>query len=171
MKNIMEYRKTSLEFRRLSSNMLNTIADEGNIHLVRLRDYIEKNDIIKEIIASEISTVKNDNQESFIIEHGGWNYVNIPINYSEHIKAIQDYLIEMTKEPMNLREIAKRFICSSHEWDDIVRNYLDKVFKPLVDFITDSLSKEIMLLEVDRPMGNITQNIDKNYGTIYKSIS
>ena len=42
---------------------------------------------------------------------------------------------------------------------------MNKVFKPLIDFVIDSLSKEMMILESEKTVTHITQNISSNYGT------
>ncbi|MFL0198697.1 hypothetical protein ACJDU8_24535 [Clostridium sp. WILCCON 0269] len=53
MRDILEYRKTSLEFRRLASNALNTNYTEGNLHLIRLQIYIDGNNLIRETIKNK----------------------------------------------------------------------------------------------------------------------
>ncbi|MFL0198696.1 hypothetical protein ACJDU8_24530 [Clostridium sp. WILCCON 0269] len=76
-----------------------------------------------------------------------------------------DYLIDMTKEEKDIRGIAMSFYCDSNSWNDIIRNYLRKVFKPLADFIIDSLSMEMMILEPEKTETHIHQSIGTNYGT------
>jgi cell division FtsZ-interacting protein ZapD len=165
MRDILEYRRTSLEFRRLASNMLNTNYTEGNLHLIRLKIYIDENELISDIITNKIKDVEYDYRTNFISKDGGWCSLNIPINSSEHIKAIYDYLTDMTKEEKDIRGTARGFYCDSNSWNDIVRNYLEKVFKPLVDFIIDSLSMEMMIMEPEKAETHIHQNIGTNYGT------
>lgn len=165
MISIIEYRKTSLEFRRLGSNVLTTKYEEGNLHLIRLKTYIEKNSIVHDIILNKIKNVEISFENNFIVDDGGWNYLNIPINEDEHIKAIYEYLIDITKEEKDIRFIARKFHCSSNSWNDIIRNYMNKVFKPLTDYVIDTLSKEMMILEPEKPTTHITQNITSNFGT------
>ena len=57
------------------------------------------------------------------------------------------------------------FVPSGAKFDEIIRNFLDKAFKPLIDFINDAISKELMLLEDDK-VPTFTQNIEKVYGTV-----
>lgn len=165
MRDILEYRRTSLEFRRLASNMLNTNYTEGNLHLIRLKNYIDENQLIHEIINNKIKDVEYNYQTNFISEDDGWYLLNIPINSSEHIKAIYVYLIDMTKEEKDIKETARCFYCNSDSWNDIIRSYLGNVFKPLVDFIIDSLSMEMMIMEPEKTETHIQQNIGTNYGT------
>lgn len=165
MKNILDYRRTSLEFRRLSSNMLNTNYTEGNLHLIRFRQYIDENPLISEIISNKIRDIQYDYKKSFINNDDYWCSLNIPVNNSEHIKAMYDYLLDITLEEIDLCGIARRFIHSSDSWNDIIKGYLEKVFKPLVDFIVDSLSMEMMILEPEKKETYIHQSIANNYGT------
>lgn len=66
----------------------------------------------------------------------------------EHIKAMYDYLIDITNEE-DIRWRARKFSrnSGSKKWNDIIREYLDKAFKPLVHFIVDSLSMEMIGME------------------------
>ena len=57
------------------------------------------------------------------------------------------------------------FVPSGAKFDEIIRNFLDKAFKPLIDFINDAISKELMLLEDDK-VPTFTQNIEKLYVTV-----
>ena len=43
--------------------------------------------------------------------------------------------------------------------------FLDIAFKPLIDFINDAISKEMILMEEQKPLG-VTQNIGTVYGTV-----
>ncbi|EHI99774.1 hypothetical protein CDLVIII_3200 [Clostridium sp. DL-VIII] len=164
---IIEYRKTSLAFRRVASNMLTTDCKEGNIQLIRFRMFIQEDKIISRIISKKIKDIEYDYKKDFIICPDGdyWNYINIPIDESKHIKAMYDYLIDITKEEKDLRGIASSFQHSSNTWNDIVRSYLDMMFKPLVDFIVDNLSMEMIAMEPGKNETHIHQSINNNYGT------
>lgn len=158
----LEYRKTSQEFRRLASNMLNTTYEEGNLHLIRLRMFTEKNQIVSEIVNQRIKDVTYykpiiNNDDKYNI------FVDVPIGQEEQIKDIYDYLIEMTQEELDLRGIAIEFYCESRKYTDCIRNYLSKVFKPLVDYIIDKIGEKMMGNEVGSKAMNI--NIGRNYGT------
>ncbi|SDY93072.1 hypothetical protein [Tindallia californiensis] len=161
-----ELRKTSMEFRRLSSNALRAKYDEGNLHLIRLRHYIEGCEYIQGIIEVEIRGTEIDYKSEFIISDGGRNHFNYPVDRRTHIKAILDYLYELTEQDRDIRGEASKYRCSSNQWNDIVRNFVEKLIKPLVDLIIDRISMDIMTKEQKNNTGtNINQYIDKNYGT------
>lgn len=163
--NIIEYRKVSQAFRRVASNMLTTKYDDGNIQLIRFRKFIEENELINNIIQDKIKNVNYDYKDNFIVEDGGWSTISIPIDEGEHIKAMYDYLVDITNEENDIRGRAHSFYHSSGKWNDIIREYVDKAFKPLVDFIVDSLSMEMIGMESVKQETHIHQNINKNYGT------
>ncbi|SMP64266.1 hypothetical protein [Anoxynatronum buryatiense] len=163
---LSDLRKTSMEFRRLSSNALRAKYDEGNLHLMRLRHYIEGCEYIQGIIEDEIQGTEIDYKSEFIISDGGWNYFNYPVDHGTHMKAVLDYFYELTEQDRDIRGEARKYRCSSNQWNDIVRNFVEKLIKPLVDFITDRISMDIMTKEQRNNTGtNINQYIDKNYGT------
>ncbi|WP_221373362.1 hypothetical protein [Clostridium perfringens] len=166
MNDIIEYRKVSQSFRRVASNMLTTKYEEGNIQLIRFRKFIQENDLVKNIIQEKIKGVNYNYKGNFIIENNGWSSsISIPIDECEHIKAMYDYLLDITNEEEDIRARARTFCHSGGKWNDIIREYLNKVFKPLVDFIIDSLSMEMIGMESVKQETHIHQNINKNYGT------
>ena len=95
---IREYRKVSQAFRRVSSNMLKTSYDEENIQLIRFRKFIEENEVINRIIQDKIINIDYDYKNNFIVEDGGRASISIPIDESKHIKAMYDYLIDITNK-------------------------------------------------------------------------
>ena len=162
---ILEYKKVSQAFRRVASNMLTTKYDQRNKPLIRFRKFIQENELINAIIQKKINNIDYDYKEKFIVETSGWSSIVIPIAESEHIKAMYDYLLDMTNGEKDIRDIAYNICHSSGKWDEIIREYLDKVFKPLVDFIVDSLAMEMIGMENIKQETHIHQNINKNYGT------
>ena len=91
-----DLRKISFEFRRVSSDMLNSITDDNNVYLIKFREFIDDNKIIKDYIDSKIKYSNIDWKKSFIEEDCGYKSVIIPQNKNDHIKAMYDYLVVMT---------------------------------------------------------------------------
>lgn len=164
---IIEHRKTSLAFRRVASNMLNSDCNEGNMQLIRFRKFIQDNKVINEIIINKIKGIESNYKDSFVIHDDSdyWYELNIPIDEAEHIKVMYDYLVDITEEEKDLRGIAGSFRHGGNTWNDIIRSYVDMAFKPLVDFIVDSLSMEMMIMEPKKTETHIHQSINNNYGT------
>ena len=166
---LIDYRKTSLKFRQLSSKMLITTYQEGNLHLIRLKRFMDSDAIIKKIISEKIITIEYDykSNDFIFLEDGYWAQANPPIDEEAHMKAIYDYLTDMTKEETDLSEIASRFYHDSNKYTDKVRHYIEIVFKPLADYIVGVLSEEMMYLESKNDKGTgivFNQTIGNNYG-------
>lgn len=166
---LIDYRQASSRFRRLSSNLLVTTYEDGNLHLIRLKKFIDNDPIIKKIISEKINIVDFDYKSNDFIslEDGYWAQVNQPIDENEHMKAIYDYMTDMTKEEKDLRGIASRFHHDSNKYTDKVRHYIHIVFKPLIDYIVSILSEDMMYLESknDKNLGVVfNQTIGNNYG-------
>lgn len=166
---LIDYRQASSKFRRLSSNLLVSTYEDGNLHLIRLKRFIDSDAIIKKIISEKISIIEFDYESNDFIsmEDGYWAQVNQPIDEDEHMKAIYDYMTDMTKEEKDLRGIASRFHHDSNKYTDKIRHYIDIVFKPLIDYIVSILSEEMMYLESknDKNLGVVfNQTIGNNYG-------
>lgn len=169
MEELQKYRKISLDFRRNSSNMLNTKYNDGLLYLVRFKEFIDKSDIIRQILEDLWIDLPQDFNERLISEdsNSGWCYFSIPIEESKHLKLCYDYLNKIIEDDVDLSGLSCAFLLtSSKKFNDKIREFLKKAFKPLVDYINDQLSQKIMeLTGVNPAMSQITQNIENNYGT------
>ena len=169
MEELQKYRKISLDFRRNSSNMLNTKYNDGLLYLVRFKEFIDKSDIIRQILEDSWIDLPKDFNEKLVLEdsNSGWSYFSIPIEESKHLKLCYDYLNKIIEDDVDLAGLSCAFLLtSSKKFNDKIREFLKKAFKPLVDYINDQLSQKIMeLTGVNQAMSQITQNIENNYGT------
>lgn len=75
---IIKYRKVSQAFRRLSSNMLKTDYNDGNIQLIRFRKFIQEDELVNNIIQEKIRDIDYNYKNNFIIEDGSWSNISIP---------------------------------------------------------------------------------------------
>lgn len=162
MLDVKEYRSISIEFRRIASNLLKIRNTDGNIPVIRFKDYIDNNKIIHKIIADKIDNTQYDFHEYVTKGFSGWNKIDAPVEENKHIKAMYDYLSYIVDNKISLDRIAFTFQCSSNKINDILQNFVELAFKPLIDFISDELSKTIIM------MGEDKMNIDmsNNQGSI-----
>ena len=163
MLDIKDYKKISLEFRRVASNFLRTEYTNQGIPLRRFYNYIEKEKSIKQIIDEKIKGVVFDYHNCFCQDEFGRNYIDIPVDEGCHIKAMLDYLKFIVDNNISLDRISMDYPCDSRRFDDYLQNYIDIAFKPLIDFIQDELSKKMIMLE-EKKMSNI--DMSNNKGTI-----
>lgn len=157
MMDLKEYRKISLEFRRVASNLLKTDYRDGNVPLIRFKKYIDNTETIKTMIDNKISNVEYDCNQ-FIKNDSGWNYINTPILEEEHIKAMYDYMTYLIDNNISVERIALGFLCDSKKITAHIQYFIDQAFKPLIDFINDGLSAIIIMLEEEKMGINVSNN-------------
>ena len=162
--NRLELRKLSLEFRRLSSNLLNSTDDTADINLSRFLKFIDGSEVISGFIKDKISGVDYDFKKCYAIDCSGWAKFNPPEDEACHIKAQYDYLLFINNEDkVNVRGQAIRYCWSSRKINDNIKKFLDMAFKPLIDFINDNLSMKMIVYDEEAKAMNgntYIQNIE-----------
>ena len=78
--NRLGLRKLSLEFRRLSSNLINSTDDTADINLSRFLKFINGNELISGIIQDKISGVDYDFKECYDIGSADWADYTPPVD-------------------------------------------------------------------------------------------
>lgn len=163
-----ELRILSMDFRRVSSNFLNSTRDTSDVAMERFINFIDSNRFISKIIHDAIAGIDCDFKECFDIESYNWRELKIPLDENEHIKVQYDYLKYILNETNGgvLGE-ALNFCRSSKKYDEIIQAFVSDCFKPLIDYINDAISKEMIIIEDEmRMLQNITQNIQTVNGTV-----
>lgn len=162
-----ELRELSIDFRRVSSNLLRSTNENASANIQRFKSFIDSRPFISTIVSKKISDIDFEYTSCFVNENGGWNQIVVPVDEGCHIKAMYDYMSAIIDNGSNVLGAAMSYYHSANKFDDIIQDFIDEAFKALVDFINDSISKEMMLLEEEKvPMQNITQNFNgTNYGT------
>lgn len=167
--NRLELRKLSLEFCRLSSNLLNSTDDTADINLSRFIKFIDGNELISGFIKEKISGVDYDFKKCYAIGYSGWADFNPPEDEACHIKAQYDYLLFInTEDKVNVRGQAMRYCWSSRKINDNIQSFLNMAFKSFIDFINDCLSMEMIVCDEEAKVmsGNTyIQNIETVNGS------
>lgn len=167
--NRLELRKLSLELSRLSSNLLNSTDDTADINLSRFLKFINENELISQFIKDKISGVDYDFKKCYTVGYSGWAEFNPPEDEACHIKAQYEYLLFINSEDkVNVRGQALQYCWSSRKINDNIQSFLDMAFKPLIDFINDYLSMEMIVYdEEEKNMNGNTyiQNIETVNGS------
>lgn len=167
--NRLELRKLSLEFRRLSSNLLNSTDNTADINLSRFLKFIDGNELIAGFIKDKIANTEYDFKSCFEVSAYDWANYTPPEDEACHIKAQYDYLnfINSNAE-VNVMGQAMQYCWSSRKINDNIQSFLDMAFKPLIDFINDYFSMEMIIYDEEaKAMSGNTyiQNIDTVNGS------
>jgi len=165
---LREIRTISLDFRRVSSNFLNCDDDTADIALSRFYSYLKKTDWIWEFVSKTLSSTEFNFRDCFPDHSDGWREASIPVDETQHFKAQFDYLEYLaSRTPVNVRGEAMHYYHSSRKFTDIIQEFISDTFKPMIDYINDGISKEMILMEEEAKASSpaIYQRIENNYGT------
>lgn len=168
---LRELREISLDFRRCSSNFLNSTTEDADILIRRFKNYIDSTPFISDVIKKKTEKIEFDYNDCFLDEERhGYGEIHIPVDEACHIKAMYDFLGEMANNSSkDVLDYSVSFNYSSSKYDEIIQDFLSVAFKPLIDFIIDSISKEMILVEEESKASanpTISQHIDAVYGTV-----
>ena len=164
-----ELREISLSFRRLSSNLLTATHTNVDVQLERFKKYIDSTPFINDAIQTFIKDTEFDYSQCFTSSGWGGDMMQIcvPADESCHVKAMYDYMSHIAESGVSVFQFARRF---SHKtkYVEIIQDFIEDAFKPLIDFINDSISKEMILIEDEMKFAHpaVTQNIGTVYGTV-----
>lgn len=155
------------EIREYSDLTIEEAMNEDEHHMIqRFKKYIDDTPFISGIISDAIGEVDYDWQNCFRqSKHSGWHEIEVPVDEACHVKAMYDYLDYIISNGSNILGIAMHYPHSQKKFNEIIQHFLDIAFKPLIDFINDAISKEMILMEEQKPLG-VTQNIGTVYGTV-----
>ena len=167
MSELKQLKLLSLDFRRKSSQLLNSDHHDADVNLCRFVDFIENTPMLHNIVHDVVDVTEFDFKECFLIDGGSWIGIQVPIDEKKHIKAMYDYANYIANsETESIVYQAQRYPCSSSKWSEIIQNYLNDAIKPLIDFINDSISKEIILMQQEENAVSMTQNIGTVNGNV-----
>lgn len=167
MSELKQLKLLSLDFRRKSSQLLNSDQHDADVNLCRFVDFIENTPMLHNIVHDVVDVTEFDFKECFLIDGGSWIGIQVPIDEKKHIKAMYDYANYIANsETESIVYQAQRYLCSSSKWSEIIQNYLNDAIKPLIDFINDSISKEIILMQQEENAVSMTQNIGTVNGNV-----
>ena len=167
MSELKQLKLLSLDFRRKSSQLLNSDQHDADVNLCRFVDFIENTPMLHNIVHGVVDVTEFDFKECFLIDGGSWIGIQVPIDEKKHVKAMYDYANYIANsETESIVYQAQRYPCGSSKWSEIIQNYLNDAIKPLIDFINDSISKEIILMQQEENAVSMTQNIGTVNGNV-----
>lgn len=161
-----ELRMVSLNFRRVASNLLNSEYSTIEVNLVRFLNLIETTPFVKAIVENAVAGVEFDFNDCFVRDSGGYGRIIIPYDERCHIKAQIDYANALVSASEGV-SLSKDLWCFQHGIStDKVRDFASDAFKTLIDYITDTISQEMIVMEENnRQQPMVMQHIEHNYGT------
>ena len=160
-------RLLSLDFRRLSSNLLSADSANADILLARFKNFIDQDEFISALLEKKMKGIEYNFKDCFQIETSDWHTISPPVNEEYHIKAQYDYMSYICESNCSVEGEAFGYFHSSNKIIDIIQEFLNNAFKSLIDYINDSISKEMMLIEEEQTQKpSMVQNIGTVNGTV-----
>lgn len=165
-----ELRTASLDFRRKSSDFLNSTMDNADVNLNRFAKYLDKNNLVRSILQDKIYGVEYDYRDCFRHEMAHRHDICIPEDEECHIKACYDYLQELAQSTSPILPIAISYHCGGGKYDDIIQEFYSNIGKPIIDFVNDSIAMQMIVVEEEQKAETmraaIYPSITGNSGTI-----
>ncbi|MFD1735408.1 hypothetical protein ACFSCX_02415 [Bacillus salitolerans] len=140
-----EYKKLSLNFRKVASRFLNSDINEAKDNLDRFLIFIEECPTIKKFIL-------NNNNMTFDIEeilrNRDYNdYIKLPIRTSEEIAFIFQMLNYISINNINYHGLVAGY---GRKFQESCENFHNQTVKPLVDHIVSYLGEMAIDMELDK---------------------
>ena len=111
-------------------------------------NFITENETLKNYISDKITDVEYDFEKCFDMGCSGWADYKPPKDEACHIKAAYDYLLFINEnDKANVRGQSMRYCWSSRKINDNIQSFIDMAFKPLIDYINDQLSMDMIVLD------------------------
>jgi hypothetical protein len=103
MTELDELRTLSLDFRRVSSNLLRTTCNDGNVHIIRFIDFINNHVVLKRIIDDAIikSNATYDRQSFFPTGKAGLTLLH-PLIKTIMLNSCGFFLMNFWKTKMSI---------------------------------------------------------------------
>ena len=143
MSDAIDYKNIGNEFRQYASKMLNTEYTNPDVPLYRFKNFIDENSVIKDIINLYINGIDYDYTD-MVKDDGGWRSIAVPFDERKHFKGMYDYMTYIVDNELSVESLSFDFYCSSRNRTDIIRNFINIVFKEMVDIIKKELESRII---------------------------
>lgn len=145
------------DFENYSKNLLNTSIEKVDADLYRFKNYIDNTVIIKTILDECFSNSTVNYEDYFFTKLTNMNF-KIPLNEKDHMKAIYDYIAMIIENNITVFNIAALYHYESRKVDEILRNFVSDIIFPLINFISNSLTKKLMQYDDIYPIVTLNAN-------------
>lgn len=152
-------KKIITDFENYSKNLLNTTYEKADADIYRFKKYIDETCEIKNILDEAMKDSKVNYQDYFLTTLSNVNF-RVPFDEKDHIKAIYDYINMIVEQKVAVLNIATCYICDSRKYNDIIRNFMNMIIFPLINYISNELTKKLM--EYDDIYPNVTLNANNS---------
>ena len=155
--NKVQLKETITDFENYSKNLLNTSIEKVDADLYRFKNYIDSTFIIKNILDEYFSNSTVNYEDYFFTKLTNVNF-KVPLNERDHMKAIYDYIAMIIENNITVFNVATLYHYESRKVDEILRLFVLDVIFPLINFISNSLTKKMMQYDDIYPTVTLNAN-------------
>lgn len=142
-----EYKKLSLNFRKIASRFLNTNYAEADSNLARFLAFIDETPVIYEFIKKNIG--KSYDLEELIANRGYHGKFQLPLTASEEIGFIYQLLSYVNNSHHTMYDVSIGYNVG-RTYQEASDNFNHLVVKPLVDHVVSYLGEMAIDMELDK---------------------
>ena len=168
---LQKLKKTSNEFRDLMSYLYRTTVTDGKVHLIKFRNYIHTNEIIKEIIKPFIDDTVN--LDEFVLRGSNRLYIsfNKPVEDELLYKFIIKYVDELSNNDVSL-DAEFTYYKRINKFNDAIQSAIKDAIDPLFRYISRELISKIeeieQKLEAEKKPGDVYLGDVAKDGGVFK---
>lgn len=131
---------------RLAGDAMNIEYDTGNMPLKKYKNFIDTNEVIKEILADVVIASKTA-PELFVSTVRGI-YTNESENETEDLAIQYKEITTLVNNDENIRDYASRYFSLKYKkFNDMINELLSICLKPLVKYIQEALKTKLYEIE------------------------
>ena len=131
---------------RLAGDAMNIEYDTGNMPLKKYKNFIDTNEVIKDIL-TDVVTASKTSPELFVYKDHGW-FTNESENEIEDLAIQYKEIEKLVAEDSDLKLYAcKLFSMKYKKFNDMINELLSICLKPLVKYIQETLKNKLYELE------------------------
>lgn len=145
------------DFENYSKNLLKTSSEKVDADLYRFKKYIDNTAIIKNILDDCFLDSMVNYEDYFFTKLGNMSF-RVSLNEKDHMKAIYDYITMILENNIAVFNVATLYPCESRNVDEILRKFVLDIIFPLINFISNSLTKKLMQYDDIYPIVTLNAN-------------
>lgn len=132
------------EHNRLAGDAMNIEFDTGNIPLKKYKNFIDTNEVIKEILKDII--IASHSAPELFSSNGYETSINVSENEIEDLAIQYKEISSLVENDVCIRDYALKFFVMKHKhYNDMIYELLSICLKPIIRYIQEKL--KIMLYE------------------------
>lgn len=168
-----QYRIAISEFKEHVNYVLESTDDSScKSSLIRLKNFIDENEVIKSTLGSLLETTNPVNINDFLVNNTMGSYffqVKIPVDIKVHVVTMYYCLKFICEENVSISSLGVRLVpgTKSKYIQDKIQHFVRTIFMPLFRYINNELEKgRINVEETTKGNINVTQTVSGSGNTV-----